>query len=163
MFWRPDHHDRLLSFFIFELMQIYLWLMLSILSAMQCCVSAFKRLDHTLNIPTWTKPALNGVLVGAIAMAFIGFSWGGWVTGGTSRKTAATETASGIATALTPYCIEKSKVDPLAAGVMVELKAAGTYARSGIVEKAGWATPLGTDKPNVELAKSCELEISKTL
>jgi len=46
---------------------------------------------------------------------------------------------------------------------MTELKAAGRYARGGIVEKAGWVTPLGTDKPNVELAKSCQIEISKTL
>lgn len=46
---------------------------------------------------------------------------------------------------------------------MTELKAAGSYARGGIVEKAGWATPLGTDKPNTELAKSCQIEISKTL
>ena len=116
-----------------------------------------------MDIPTWTKPAFNGAVVGAVAMAVIGFSWGGWVTGGTSRKNSATETSSGIATALTPYCIEKSKADPLAPGVLVELKAAGTYARSGIVEKAGWATPLGAEKPNVELAKSCVLEISKTL
>lgn len=116
-----------------------------------------------MNIPIWTKPALNGVVVGAIAMAVVGFTWGGWVTGGTSRKNAANETSSGVATALTPYCIEKSKTDPLAAAVMIELKAAGSYARGGIVEKAGWATPLGTDKANTELAKSCQLEISKTL
>ena len=71
------------------------------------------RIGYTLNIPTWTKPALNGAVVGALAMAVIGFTWGGWVTGGTSRKNSATETSSGVATALTPYCIEKSKTDPL--------------------------------------------------
>ena len=127
------------------------------------CFGILKRLDHTLDIPTWTKPALNGAVVGAIAMAIVGFTWGGWVTGGTSRKNSATETSFGIATALTPYCVEKSKADPLAAAVLAELKAAGAYSRSGIVEKAGWATPLGADKPNTELAKSCELEITKTL
>lgn len=127
------------------------------------CFGALKRLDHILDIPTWTKPAFNGVVVGAIAMAIVGFTWGGWVTGGTARKNSETETSSGIATALTPYCVEKSKSDPLGAAVLVELKAAGPYSRSGIVEKAGWATPLGADKPNTALAKSCELEITKTL
>ncbi|MDQ0324033.1 hypothetical protein QO002_006240 [Pararhizobium capsulatum DSM 1112] len=116
-----------------------------------------------MNIPIWTKPALNGAVVGELAMAVVGFTWGGWVTGGTSRKNSATETSTGVAMALTPYCIEKSKADPLAAAVLTEFKAAGSYARSGIVEKAGWATPLGADKPNGELAKSCQLEISKTL
>ncbi|WP_455273863.1 hypothetical protein [Rhizobium herbae] len=127
------------------------------------CFGALKGLDHILDIPTWTKPAINGVVVGAIAMAIIGFTCGGWVTGGTARKNSATETSSGIAAALTPYCVEKSKSDPLGAAVLVELKAAGPYSRSGIVEKAGWATPLGADKPNTALAKSCELEITKTL
>ncbi|PYE34171.1 hypothetical protein C8J35_106205 [Rhizobium sp. PP-F2F-G38] len=116
-----------------------------------------------MNIPIWTKPALNGAVVGAVAMAVIGFTWGGWVTGGTSRKNSATETSFGVATALTPYCVEKSKADPLSAAVMTELKAAGSYARDGIVEKAGWATPLGTDQPNRDLARSCQIEISKTL
>lgn len=31
------------------------------------CFGILKRLDHTLDIPTWTKPALNGAVVGAIA------------------------------------------------------------------------------------------------
>ncbi len=125
--------------------------------------TAILELDRPLNIPIWTKPALNGAVVGALAMAVVGFTWGGWVTSGTSRKNSAFETSLGVATALTPYCLEKSKADPLAAAVLTEFKAAGNYARSGIVEKAGWATPLGADKPNIELAKSCQLEIGKTL
>ena len=32
------------------------------------------------------KSSLFGAAVGAAALAVIGFSWGGWVTGGTRRK-----------------------------------------------------------------------------
>lgn len=116
-----------------------------------------------LNIPTWTKPGLYGAGIGAIALAIIGFSWGGWVTGATSAKAAASETSSGIATALVPYCIEKSKSDPAAAQVLTDVKAASGYNKRGIVEKAGWATPLGTDTPNSALAALCSEELSKTL
>jgi len=37
-----------------------------------------------MNLPIETKPALWGVAGGAIAMAVIGFTWGGWVTGSRS-------------------------------------------------------------------------------
>jgi hypothetical protein len=50
-------------------------------------------------------------------MGVISFSWGGRVTSSTCRKNSATKTSSGVAMALTPYCIEKSKTDPLAAAV----------------------------------------------
>ena len=31
------------------------------------------------------KPALWGAAAGAIALAIVGFNWGGWVTGGTAE------------------------------------------------------------------------------
>lgn len=41
-----------------------------------------------MNTPAWLKPGLDGVAVGAVAFAVVGFSWGGWVTGGTAKKMA---------------------------------------------------------------------------
>jgi hypothetical protein len=35
-----------------------------------------------MNVPEWIKPAIWGGVGGAIAAIVIGFSWGGWVTGG---------------------------------------------------------------------------------
>ena len=43
----------------------------------------------------------------------------------------------------------------MAASVMAELKSANSYQRRGIVEKAGWATPLGEEKPDRDLAETC--------
>lgn len=116
-----------------------------------------------MNIPTWIKPSLYGAGIGAMALAIIGFSWGGWVTGSTSAKAATAETSSGIASALMPYCVEKSKTDPAASQVLTELKAAAGYSRRGIIEKAGWATPLGSQIPNTALATLCSEELGKTL
>lgn len=114
-----------------------------------------------MQIPNWTKPAVTGAVAGAIAMAIVGFSWGGWVTGGSSRKFASEQSVSAIALALTPYCLERSRSDPKSAEILAELKAASSYSRRAIIEKTGWATALGTDKPNTDLAQACQLELSK--
>ena len=37
-------------------------------------------------LPAKTSPFLWGALAGAIALAIVGFNWGGWVTGGTSEN-----------------------------------------------------------------------------
>jgi hypothetical protein len=124
----------------------------------------FIRSDIFMNIPTWVKPACYGAVASAAALAILGFSsWGGWVTSKGAKQAAATEAASALATALTPYCIAKSKSDPASATVLAELKAATGYNRRGVIEKAGWATPLGADKPNSQLAASCEVELGNAV
>jgi hypothetical protein len=61
-----------------------------------------------------------------------------------------------------PYCLELSKSDPQAQAVLVSLKAASSYSRSDILAKAGWATALGTDKPNSQLAQACQLKLAES-
>jgi hypothetical protein len=114
-----------------------------------------------MQIPLWIKPALLGAGGGAIALAILGFGWGGWVTGATSRDVSAKESAAAIVAALTPYCLERAQSDPVSVQVLTELKAASVYNRRGIVEKAGWATPLGADKPNTALAQACQLALAE--
>ncbi len=38
-----------------------------------------------MNIPIETKPALWGAAGGAVVLAIVGFSWGGWVTSSTAE------------------------------------------------------------------------------
>ncbi len=113
-----------------------------------------------MQIPTWLKPGLMGAGVGAIALAIVGFSWGGWVTGGTAQEMARKAANSAVALALTPYCVDRAGAAD-SASVITELKGATTYSRKGIVEKAGWATPLGADKPNADLAQACQLKLAE--
>jgi pimeloyl-ACP methyl ester carboxylesterase len=116
-----------------------------------------------MKLPVWTKPALSGAAVGAVALAIVGFSWGGWTTQGAAQDLARKEAVAAIAAALTPYCIERSKADPNSIQLIAELKAASSFNRRGIVEKAGWATPLGAEKPDRELAQACQLALSASL
>ena len=108
-----------------------------------------------MKLPDWTKPALVGAGAGAIVLAILGFSWGGWVTGGSAQDMADKQAQTSVAAALTPYCLLKSRSDPDRASIQEELDAAASYQRLTIIEKAGWATPLGEDAPNHELARSC--------
>jgi hypothetical protein len=114
-----------------------------------------------MKFPTWIKPALFGAVFGAIVLAFVGFSYGGWMTGGGAKSLADKQTASAVAAALMPYCLERSEMDPQAATILVSMKAATGSSRRTILEKAGWATPLGTEKPNLELAQACQLKLAE--
>jgi hypothetical protein len=114
-----------------------------------------------MKFPTWIQPALIGAGAGAIALAIVGFAWGGWVTAGGADTMAAKRSDAAVVAALMPYCIESSSSDPLSATVLAELQGAEAYKRRGILEKAGWATALGTDKPNAALAQACQLKLAE--
>lgn len=113
-----------------------------------------------MQIPAWTSPALYGAGCGAVALAIVGFTWGGWVTGGTAREMADKASSVAIVSTLTPYCVNLSAQDPRKAQILEELKAASNYNRRGIIEKAGWATPLGAEEPNRALAQACQVALS---
>ncbi|MEJ5021187.1 hypothetical protein WH297_15815 [Ochrobactrum vermis] len=116
-----------------------------------------------MNKLEWVKPALGGALVGAIAAIAIGFSLGGWITQGTSERLIASNMSDGVALALTPYCLEKSRNDPAVVNILAEFKSAPAYSRRSLIEKSGWATPLGTELPNTALATACGNELAKAL
>ena len=60
--------------------------------------------DLIMEINPGLKPALMGAAGGAIALAIVGFMWGGWVTGGTAEQTARTRADAAVVTALAPIC-----------------------------------------------------------
>jgi hypothetical protein len=74
-----------------------------------------------LELPKWTGPALYGAGAGAIALAIIGFNWGGWVTAGTSAEMSEKSSRSAVAEALTPYCVDLSISDPSSIDIMKTL------------------------------------------
>ena len=108
-----------------------------------------------MNIPEWLKPALYGAAVGAIALAVVGFSWGGWMTGGSADRMAAEKSRYEVVAALVPICLEQSKQDPMVGETLAELKAASNYKRSDMLMAAGWATIPGSTDPNRSVAGAC--------
>jgi alpha/beta superfamily hydrolase len=100
-----------------------------------------------MKIPTQTKPTLWGLAGGAAALAFIGFSWGGWLTAGTAETRAAQRVQTAVVEALAPICVDKFRHASDATAQLVELKKIGTWSQGDFVEKGGWATVPGTNPP----------------
>ncbi len=60
-----------------------------------------------MQVPSETKPALWGAAGGAIALAIVGFTWGGWMTTGTANKLADQRADTAVVAILTPICVDK--------------------------------------------------------
>ncbi|MDA1059734.1 MAG: hypothetical protein O3C65_13710 [Proteobacteria bacterium] len=110
--------------------------------------------------PEWLKPAIFGGVVGAVALAIVGFAWGGWVTGGSSERIAAIHAEMEVVAALLPICIQQSEQDPQVVDTLAKLKSAGRFQRGDLLMEAGWATIPGTTEPNRAVANACVDQLS---
>lgn len=108
-----------------------------------------------MNIPEWVKPGIYGAMCGAAVVAIVGFTWGGWVTGGSADKMAAAMAHEDVVEALVPVCLDIARTDSARVEKLATIRAASTYQRRDAVMAAGWATVPGTEAPNRDLAQAC--------
>jgi len=113
-------------------------------------------MDISKETKATARSVLWGAAAGAIALAIVGFSWGGWMTGGAAETLATNRAATAVIVALTPICVEKFRQAADASANLAEMKKA-TYAwdQSKFVEKGGWATMPGSTAPNSAVARAC--------
>jgi hypothetical protein len=103
---------------------------------------------------------IQGMVIGAVASMVIGFSWGGWVTGGTANKLAAEQAGNAVVAVLTPLCVAKFLQDGDAkANLAVLQKISTNWEQSQYLEKGGWATRPGGASPDYELARACAAKL----
>ena len=110
-----------------------------------------------MNFPVETKPAVWGFICGAVALAVVGFNWGGWVTGGRAEVDATKRADAAVVSALAPICVDKFQH---ASGVVANraaFKKLEQWSQGEFVEKGGWATVPGTNPPGQEsaVARAC--------
>lgn len=108
-----------------------------------------------MTIPEWLKPGIYGAVIGAAAISILGFSWGGWVTGGSARTMAKSASEDAVTAALVPVCLEMSNADSDRIAKLEAIKNAKTYQRRDAVMKTGWATVPGAEAPSRDLAQAC--------
>jgi alpha/beta superfamily hydrolase len=109
---------------------------------------------------TWLKPAVIGV--GGLVTAFVGFNYGGWVSGGTAEQMANQRSTAAVTAALLPVCVSQSKADPEATAKTAQLGAlSSSYERRDFVMKAGWATMPTAQSPNSDVAAACAEVLAK--
>jgi hypothetical protein len=96
-----------------------------------------------------------------VATLIIGFNWGGWVTGGTSRSLAATAGDVARGELASAICFDRFNAAPDAAAKRVELKAlTDSYTKRQFIETGGWATMPGKTSPDRLGAESCAVALS---
>ena len=108
----------------------------------------------------FSKGTLAWICLAAIvATMFVGFSWGGWVTGGSAEKAAESMADSAVVDRLALICVAQFQQDPDHSAKLVELKAAGSFQQRTYVSEQGWATMPGDEKSDNNVATECAKQL----
>lgn len=107
--------------------------------------------DYRPSKVTWFWSCLACV----VAALVVGFTWGGWVTGGTAEAQAAEARLEGRAELAATICVARYVDAADAAVQLAALKDESRWTRNDTIAAAGWATPLGVEEPVRGAANLC--------
>ena len=110
-----------------------------------------------MKVPAWCKPAFWGVVIGAVGIMILGFSWWGWVLGSTAERVAKERADSMAVSLLAPVCVDRFMAQP---DKLAEFRSS-SWRQQEIVEKSGWATIPGSSAANSAIAKACVTGLAK--
>ena len=105
------------------------------------------------------RPTKTGVVwswvASIVVTMIIGFTWGGWVTGGTARQMAGVVGEDAVVKRLAPMCVVQFNQDGKKDQKLKGLKATDTWEQAEYVVKQGWATMPGEKKADNKVAGEC--------
>ena len=114
-----------------------------------------------MNIPVNTKPWIQGAVVGAVVVAVVGFSWGGWVTGSSATKQASVAAHDATVTALASICADRFRAQDDSTAKIGELAKASSWDRGGVIERSGFAVMPGSKTADSDVARACAESLTK--
>lgn len=91
----------------------------------------------------------------AVATMIVGFTAGGWTTGGTATEMAEDAARDARAELAASVCVEKFVTAANASQSLAQLKEASSYQRDDFITDGGWAKLVGLDKPVAGAADLC--------
>lgn len=91
----------------------------------------------------------------AVATMILGFTFGGWTTGGSAATMAAQAARDARAELVASVCVDKFVASKNAAGQLVALKEASRWSRDDLIEDGGWAKLTGMEKSIPGAADLC--------
>lgn len=110
---------------------------------------------------TPTKTALFWLCVASVALTiFVGFKWGGWVTGGSARDMAAQASSQGRAEVAAAVCVDRFMNAPDAQAQLVSFNQVASWMRRRHLEDAGWVTLPGSNRPVAAAAEICATQLA---
>ena len=109
-----------------------------------------------MKLPANTETFLWGAGAGAVVLAIIGFTLGGWMTAGTAQERIRASAQQAVVASLTPICVAQFRKDPKAKASLAALKETDSWKQAGYVSEAGWAKmPGSSTEPDSDVAQAC--------
>ena len=104
-----------------------------------------------------TKTTVFWIVIGAILLTmFLGFSRGGWMTGGAAQKLSERTAQTAVIDRLEVNCLAQFSQDSQRDESLAKLKALTTTSqRRAYVIEQGWATMPGEEKADNKVASQC--------
>ena len=102
------------------------------------------------------------MVVGAVGIMIIGFSWLGWTLGSTAERIAVERSNAAVVIALTPACVARFMQQPDVSAKLAEFLKVDSWRQREFIEAGGWATSRGEKTPNSAVANACAEALSKT-
>lgn len=108
-----------------------------------------------------SKTMLFWSCVGCVILTMIvGFTWGGWVTGGTAQEMAEEAAEQGRAKLAAAVCVEQFLTSPNAGAQLASLKETDSWKQDSFIEEGGWATLPGMEDPVSDAAELCANQLA---
>jgi len=108
-----------------------------------------------MKMPENTGAYVKGALVGGVALAIVGFGWGGWVTGGTATKESKAAAHDAVVAVLAPICADRFRAQADSGPKIAALTSSSSWERGNLVEKSGYATMPGAKTTDSDVARAC--------
>jgi hypothetical protein len=108
------------------------------------------------------KSVVFWIAIGAVVLTlFLGFTRGGWTTGGSASQMAEESAQNAVIARLAPICVAQFNADGQAAVKLAELKAiSSSRNRTAYVTDQGWATMPGETAPDRQVAAACASQLN---
>jgi hypothetical protein len=96
--------------------------------------------------------------IGAIATIFVGFYWGGWVTGGTAKSQVAAAETNGRMSILVPLCVAQFVATD---GAVAKIKVTPVYSHDDIVRE--FVKKVADTQMDYSFARACAAGVDDAL
>jgi hypothetical protein len=113
-----------------------------------------------MNMEKLTAP-LWGAIGGAVVLAIVGFTWGGWVTPGKAAHMTEQAVDKAVVDRLTLICVDKYNQDLGKVAKHEALMESKSWERKAYVESQGWSLIAGEKEADSGVSRSCAEALSE--
>lgn len=101
------------------------------------------------------KPMAVAAASGAMIITLLGFLVFGWTPGSVAAKDAKKASDAAVIVVLAEICKDQFDNDPNVEKNLVSMKAQSSFGQGAFLERGGWATMPGAEKPVKDVGRSC--------